>query len=99
MSKIIRKDASATLRNKRAVSNMRGAAAPAPKSGAKSTAELNDLRGQLAAINKSQAVIEFNLDGTILSANDNFLAALGYSLSEVQGKHHSMFTDEAYRNS
>src|SRR5690606_24083168 len=38
-----------------------------------------------------QAVIEFELDGTILTANDNFLAAVGYGLDEIQGRHHSMF--------
>ena len=58
-----------------------------------------DLAGQLEAIGKSQAVIEFNLDGTILTANDNFLRALGYSLGEIQGKHHSMFVDQAERDS
>ncbi|MCJ2139272.1 PAS domain S-box protein [Methylobacterium sp. E-066] len=47
--------------------------------------------GQIAAINRSQAVIEFALDGTILTANDNFLAAMGYRLDEVQGRHHSLF--------
>ena len=47
--------------------------------------------GQIEAIGKSQAVIEFELDGTILTANENFLGALGYSLAEIQGKHHSMF--------
>jgi methyl-accepting chemotaxis protein len=50
-----------------------------------------DFRGQLDAIGKSQAVIEFNLDGTILTANDNFLKTLGYSLDEIRGRHHSMF--------
>jgi len=45
----------------------------------------------LAAVNKSQAIIEFKPDGTILTANDNFLAALGYSLDEIKGRHHSMF--------
>jgi methyl-accepting chemotaxis protein len=49
--------------------------------------------GQIEAINKSQAVIEFELDGTIITANENFLSVLGYNLSEVQGKHHSMFVD------
>jgi methyl-accepting chemotaxis protein len=58
-----------------------------------------DLSGQIAAIGKSQAVIEFNMDGTILTANDNFLKAVGYSLSEVKGKHHSMFVDAAERGS
>ncbi|UZF94228.1 methyl-accepting chemotaxis protein [Bosea sp. NBC_00550] len=47
--------------------------------------------GQLDAINRSQAVIEFDLDGKILDANDNFLAAMGYALAEVKGQHHSMF--------
>jgi methyl-accepting chemotaxis protein len=50
-----------------------------------------DFEGQIEAIGKSQAVIEFNMDGTIIGANQNFLSALGYSLSEIKGKHHSMF--------
>ena len=50
-----------------------------------------DFRGQIDAISKSQAVIEFDLDGTIRNANENFLAATGYTLQEIQGKHHSMF--------
>ncbi|KAF1012851.1 MAG: Methyl-accepting chemotaxis protein II [Stenotrophomonas maltophilia] len=58
-----------------------------------------DVSGQLAAINKSQAVIEFDLHGTILSANDNFLATTGYTLEEVRGKHHSLFVDADYRQS
>jgi methyl-accepting chemotaxis protein len=62
-----------------------------------------DFSGQIEAIGKSQAVIEFNMDGTIVTANENFLATLGYSLKEIQGKHHSMFVtpedrgSEAYR--
>ena len=52
-----------------------------------------DYAGQIAAIGKSQAVIEFNMDGTILTANENFLTAMGYTLDEIQGKHHSMFVD------
>ncbi len=55
-----------------------------------------DAAGQLSAISASQAVIEFDLDGNILTANQNFLAALGYSLSDIQGRHHRMFVDEAY---
>ncbi|WP_339873698.1 PAS domain-containing methyl-accepting chemotaxis protein [uncultured Brevundimonas sp.] len=55
--------------------------------------------GQLAAIGKSQAVIEFGLDGIIVDANDNFLNALGYTLSEVRGQHHSMFVDPSERQS
>ena len=58
-----------------------------------------DYAGQIGAIGKSQAVIEFKMDGTILTANDNFLRVLGYTLDEVKGRHHSMFVDEAYRNS
>ncbi len=54
---------------------------------------------QAAAINKSQAVIEFKLDGTIVTANPNFLGAVGYTLAEIQGKHHSMFVDPAERES
>jgi methyl-accepting chemotaxis protein len=53
---------------------------------------------QLAAINKSQMVIEYQLDGTIVTANDNFLRALGYSLDEVKGRHQTMFADPAVRN-
>ena len=52
-----------------------------------------------AALGRSQAVIEFNTDGTILTANDNFLKALGYALGEIQGKHHSMFVEQAERDS
>ena len=54
--------------------------------------------GQIAAINKSQAVIEFEMDGTILTANDNFLSAMGYTLEEIEGRHHSMFVDDETRN-
>lgn len=55
--------------------------------------------GQIDAIKKSQAVIEFTLDGIILEANDNFLNTLGYSLDEIKGKHHSMFVEANYKNS
>ena len=57
-----------------------------------------DMAGQIEAIGKSQAVIEFNMDGTILTANENFLGAVGYSLGEIQGKHHRMFVDPADRD-
>jgi len=57
-----------------------------------------DMAGQIEAIGKSQAVIEFNMDGTILTANQNFLGAVGYSLGEIQGKHHRMFVDPADRD-
>ncbi|ALK10441.1 methyl-accepting chemotaxis protein [Blastochloris viridis] len=54
---------------------------------------------RIEALNRSQAIIEFNLDGTIVEANANFLAALGYSLDEIKGRHHSMFVEAAYRDS
>ena len=55
--------------------------------------------GQLDAIGKSQAVIEFDLDGVILSANENFCNTLGYSLDEIKGKHHGLFVEKEYKNS
>ncbi|QDT06940.1 Biofilm dispersion protein BdlA [Rubripirellula lacrimiformis] len=58
-----------------------------------------DFQGQLDAIGKAQAVIEFNLDGTILTANENFLKTLGYSLEEIVGKHHRMFVTTDHANS
>ena len=56
-----------------------------------SAAKLAELENKLSAIDRSQAVIEFNLDGTIITANSNFLTTMGYSLAEIQGRHHSMF--------
>ena len=58
-----------------------------------------DNGGQIDAIRKSQAVIEFRLDGTIITANENFLKAMGYSLGEIQGKHHSLFVEPGERAS
>ncbi|SFF54350.1 methyl-accepting chemotaxis sensory transducer with Pas/Pac sensor [Duganella sp. CF458] len=55
-----------------------------------------ELQAINAALNRVQAVIEFQLDGTILHANDNFLSAVGYTLDEVLGRHHSMFCDPAF---
>ncbi|MER2249377.1 PAS domain-containing methyl-accepting chemotaxis protein [Methylorubrum podarium] len=49
--------------------------------------------GQIAAINRSQAVIQFDLDGTITDANENFLTTMGYRLDEIRGRHHSLFVD------
>jgi methyl-accepting chemotaxis protein len=63
------------------------------------SSDMNDAVAQLAALHKSQAAIEFRLDGTIITANDNFLSAMGYSLAEVQGQHHRMFVDPAEANS
>jgi methyl-accepting chemotaxis protein len=56
-----------------------------------------DLSGQIDAIGKSQAVIEFNMDGTIIAANENFLNAVGYTLGEIRGKHHSLFVEPSER--
>jgi methyl-accepting chemotaxis protein len=58
-----------------------------------------DNAGQLAAIDKIQGVIEFDLKGNITKVNDNFAAVTGYSESEIVGNHHSMFVDAAYKNS
>ena len=52
-----------------------------------------DLENKLDSISRSQATIEFNLDGTILIANENFLSAMGYSATEIIGRHHSIFMD------
>ncbi|WP_225889998.1 methyl-accepting chemotaxis protein [Indioceanicola profundi] len=61
--------------------------------------EAVDRAGQIAAIHKSQAVIEFNLDGTILTANQNFLDAMGYTREEILGRHHRMFVPPEHRES
>ena len=55
-----------------------------------------EAQSKIDAIDRSQAVIEFSLDGTILAANENFLAAMGYGLDEIAGKHHSMFVPPDY---
>ena len=70
-----------------------------PKIAAEREQQFVDYAGQVAAINKSQAVIEFELDGTIITANENFLKTLGYRLDEIQGKHHSLFVEPSYRDS
>ncbi len=59
----------------------------------------SDFEGQIDAVGKSQAMISFNMDGTIIDANENFLNAMGYSLGEVKGKHHSIFVESVYGNS
>lgn len=59
------------------------------------SSRLRALAGRLAALDKSQAIIEFAVDGTILDANQNFLDAMGYSLAEIRGRHHSLFVDPA----
>jgi len=62
-------------------------------------AESADLLGKVEAISRSQAVIEFDLDGVILTANENFLRTMGYGLDEIVGRHHRMFVDNATRDS
>ena len=61
--------------------------------------ESAELSGVVEAVGRSSAVIEFELDGTIITANDNFLAAMGYTLGEVRGRHHRMFVDPDYAES
>ncbi|MBN8969590.1 MAG: PAS domain-containing methyl-accepting chemotaxis protein [Rhizobiales bacterium] len=58
-----------------------------------------DSQGQITAIGKSQAVIEFNMDGTVRTANANFLQTLGYTLDEIKGRHHSMFVPQSVKDS
>lgn len=58
-----------------------------------------DFAGQIQAINRVMAVISFDTKGNILEANDNFLKAVGYSASEVEGKHHRMFVTPEYEKS
>ncbi len=56
-------------------------------------------RAMLAALDRSQAVIEFSLDGVVLTANENFCKTIGYTLEEIRGKRHRMFVLEAYGRS
>ena len=55
-----------------------------------------EMEGELAAINRVQAIIHFALDGTILDANENFLVMMGYQLEEIKGQHHRIFADPEY---
>ena len=57
-----------------------------------------DKRGQVAAVGRALPVIEFDLDGNVLTANENFLKASQYSMEELRGAHHSMFVDAEYRD-
>ena len=59
----------------------------------------NELRDMIAALHRSSAVIEFNLDGTIITANENFLRGMGYSIEQIEGKHHRIFCTEEEANS
>ncbi len=58
-----------------------------------------EFAGKLNAISRAQGVIEFTIDGEIITANANFLTALGYTLEEIQGKHHRMLVDAEYAQS
>lgn len=58
-----------------------------------------NFEGQLSAISDVMGVIEFDLKGNITNVNDNFAAVTGYSKQEILGKHHSMFVEQAYKNS
>ena len=58
-----------------------------------------DYTAQIAAIGRSQAIIEFTVTGEIITANKNFLDLMGYTLDEIRGKQHSMFVDRSYRDS
>lgn len=55
-----------------------------------------DMAGKIEAAQRSLGVIEFDMDGNVLDANDNFLAVLGYRLDEIKGRHHSLFVEPAY---
>lgn len=57
-----------------------------------------DYEGQIEAIGRSQAVIEFELDGTIITANELFCGAMGYRLDEIKGRHHSIFVEPEFAN-
>ena len=63
------------------------------------TLKAAEFEAKVSAIDRGQAVIEFDLDGRVTAANRNFLAALGYTLREVQGQHHSMFCTPEYTQS
>ncbi len=70
-----------------------------PAKKAASNNSSREMAAKVAAIDKVQAVIEFEMDGTIVTANENFLNTVGYSLDEIQGKHHSMFVEPAFKES
>jgi len=59
----------------------------------------SEANAKLGAIDRAMAVIEFNLDGTIITANGNFLQRMGYTLSQIQGQHHRVFCKPELANS
>ena len=56
-----------------------------------------DAAGKMEAINKSRAVAEYEMDGTIIDANENYLSILGYTLDEIKGRNHSILVNDVYR--
>ncbi|MBP7705412.1 MAG: PAS domain-containing protein [Caulobacter sp.] len=66
------------------------------KAAARDAERVRELEAKVAAMERSQAIIEFKLDGTVITANQNFLATLGYTLAEIEGRHHRMFCEPAY---
>jgi len=88
-----------TIIGTRRLAELENAAKTASETSQEANHNLQNMQGQLAAIDKAQAVITFELDGTIRSANDNFLRTMGYSLNEIRGKHHSMFVEPEHRAS
>jgi len=86
-------------RSNKSNGNASGTTTPRTSAKGKRDEQLQDLQAQVNAISRSQAVIEFEMDGTIISANDNFLNTLGYQLDEIQGQHHRLFVDEASASS
>src|ERR1700728_4121849 len=84
---------------RRFIRSIRGTSSELEVFNFQSKATLQSALAQAEAIGKSQAVIEVKLDGTIVAANENFLNAIGYSLAEIEGKHHSMFVEPAVRDS
>jgi methyl-accepting chemotaxis protein len=69
------------------------------KKKAEETVAPDDLLAVYQALDRVQAIIEFNLDGTVVSANENFLRLFGYELDDIVGKHHRIFCDPALADS
>src|SRR6478735_7405854 len=58
-----------------------------------------DLEVQLQAVHKTQAIIQFEMNGTVVAANENFLKTTGYTLDEIRGRHHRVFCEPSYASS